>query len=347
MADRHGLIRDFGFWLSRKINFPLVAPDILQVSLTYKCNLQCKMCSIKNLPEQGDELSTEQVLHIISEAKNNKIKQILFTGGEPLLRKDIFEICRYCFNHGLKSIITTNGTLIDYEIAKNIADSKISHVHFSLDGLEESNDFFRGSGVFKKVISAIQLLDERRNKDDFFSIGIAFTVMNKNVGDLFKIVQLADALHVDSINLQPLAKDNTNFINRSQTDYWLEDNDIFVLEEEISRIKSFVPRRISINQEPRMELLSKYYRNSLIQKDWVCFGGFKTVFICYAKGEPLVYNCHGICGNLDKTSLKESWTSKEAYKLRLHSKKCRDLCLQACYSKESAQNFINLFKKPE
>lgn len=347
MGNTYNLIRNLGFWLSRKIDYPLITPDILQVSLTYRCNLRCKMCSIVNLSCEEDELTIDQIFHVIDEAKNNKIKQILFTGGEPFLRQDIFKICEYSFERGLISIITTNGVLIDCKIAEAIVNAKINHIHFSLDGLEEANDFFRGSGVFKRVIKAIQLLNEKRNKSNFFSIGIACTVMNKNVKDLFEIVQLADTLHVDSINFQPLIKDNTNFINQGQTDLWLKDNDIHILEEEILKINDFKPKYATIYKEPGLELLVKYYRGKLTKRDWVCFGGFKTAFICYEKGEPLVYSCHGICGNLDKGSFKKSWVSEEAYKLRINSRACRNLCLQTCYSKESAQSLANLLKKPE
>lgn len=337
--------RDFAFWFSRKIGYPLIAPDILQVSLTYKCNLRCKMCNIINLPQQEDELSSNQVFHVIDEAKINGIKQILFTGGEPFLRKDIFEICNYSSKKGLMNIVTTNGTLIDENLAEAISNSKINHIHFSLDGLEEANDFFRGSAVFGKVIRAIQFLNEKRKSNHVFSIGIACIVMDKNVKDLFKVFQLADRLGVNSINFQPLIKDNTNFVHPGEADFWLGNDDIRILEEEISKIKSFRAKQTILAQEPPMELLVKYYQNSLTKKNWACFGGFKTVFICFAKGEPLVYSCHGTCGNLDKISLKKSWTSKEAYKLRQHSKKCRDLCLQACYSKESAQSIVNLLRR--
>ena len=342
MAKLHNLLRNLGFWVSRKINYPLVTPDIIQISLTYRCNLRCKMCSIVNLSSEQKELTSEQVFHIINEAKDFGIKQVLLTGGEPFLRQDIFEICEYSFRQGLKNIITSNGTLIDHEMAEAIADSGVSHIHFSLDGREEANDFFRGEGAFKKIVKGIQLLGKKRNKERFFSIGIAVTIMNKNVKDLYKIVELADDLNVDSVNFQPLLKDNTNFINQGLPEFWLKNSDISILEEEILKINNFKPRYTTVYQEPRLELLVKYYQGKLTKRDWVCFGGFKTVFVCYAEGEPLVYSCHGICGNLDKTSLKKSWVSKEAYKRRLHSKTCRNLCLQTCYSKESAQHFINL-----
>jgi MoaA/NifB/PqqE/SkfB family radical SAM enzyme len=166
--------------------------------------------------------------------------------------------------------------------------------------------------------------------------------MDKNVKDLYKLVELADELNVNSVNFQPLLKDNTNFINQGLPEFWLKDSDIPILQEEILKINNFRPRHTTVYKEPRLELLVKYYGGKLTKRDWICFGGFRTVFICYSKGEPLVYTCHGTCGNLDKVPLKRTWTSRDAYKLRLHSKGCRNLCMQSCYSKESAQSFINL-----
>jgi len=334
----------FLFWLSRKINRPLVPPDVIQISLTYRCNLKCKMCRIVNLLPQDQELSTEQVFRVIDKAADYGIREVLLTGGEPFLREDIFRICEYSNSKGLKSIITTNGVLIDDNSAEAIADSGVSHIHFSLDGLEHANDFLRGRGVFSKVIEVINILNKKRNNGRFFSLGIACTVMNVCVGELYDLVRLADDLKVDVINFQPLANDNTNFLDRSSSPFWLREEDITVLQREMKRIRKYKPKYTTINEEPRLELLIKYYQAALTRKDWVCFGGFKTVFICFSKNQPLVYSCHGICGNLNGYSLKKVWQSKEARKLRIHSKKCRNLCMQSCYSQESAQSLGSLVK---
>lgn len=337
-------MNNFLFWLSRKINFPLVPPHTLQVSLTYRCNLRCKMCSIVNLLPPEEELSTAKLLRIIDEAVDYGVKELLLTGGEPFLRKDIFEICDYSSKKGLRNIVTTNGVLIDDALAESIVNSKLNHIHFSLDGLEATNDFFRGVGSFKKTMQGIRLLNAKRSVGRFLSIGIALTVMDRNVKELSEIIKLADDLNVDVINLQPLIKDNANFMDKDLPGFWLKDDSIVVLKEEISKIRGLRFRHLTIYEEPHLELLVKYYQSKLTKREWVCFGGFKTVFICYSKKEPLVYTCHGICGNLDETSLRKAWVSKEAHKLRLHSQSCQNLCMQSCYSKESAQSLINLAK---
>jgi len=314
----------------------------MQVSLTYRCNLRCKMCNIAGLLPEEEELSTAQVERAIDEAKKYGIKEIIFTGGEPFLRGDIFRLCGYAARNNLRSIITTNGVLIDDGLAESIASSEAGHIHFSLDGLEDSNDFFRGSGTFNKITRAIQLLLAKRTKGRFFSVGIALTVMEKNVRELSAITEFADNLGVDVINFQPLVKNNANFIDHSLPEFWVKDDSLAILEKEIAKIRKFKPRHISVFEEPHLELLVKYYQGRLNAKDWVCFGGFKTVFICYEKNKPLIYSCHGICGDLDRVSLKKAWSSKEARALREHSKKCRNLCMQSCYSFESAQSLRGL-----
>jgi MoaA/NifB/PqqE/SkfB family radical SAM enzyme len=332
------------FWLSRKINYPLVSPQVIQISLTYGCNLRCRMCSIANLLPQEEELSTEQIFHIIDEAKDYGIKEVLLTGGEPFLRKDIFEICEYAHKNGLRSIVTTNGALIDNGLSEKIAKSKASHIHVSLDGLEETNDFFRGSGTFKKITSAINILNQQRRDNHSFSLGIACTVMDKNVKELCEIVKFADSLDVDVINFQPLVSDNANFLDKNLPTFWVKNENIPTLVEEIKKIRQYAPKHITIYEEPQLELLVKYYKRELTRKDWVCFGGFKTIFICYSKNKPLVYSCHGVCGNLDEITLKKAWRSKEAYNLRRHSRRCRELCLQSCYSQYGAQSLSSLIR---
>lgn len=329
------------YWLSRKINYPLIHPEVVQVSLTYKCNLRCRMCSIAGLLPAEEELSTEQIYKIIDSAALYGIKELLLTGGEPFLRTDIFSICDYSHAKGMRNIITTNGVLIDGEMAERIAGSNLGHIHFSLDGLEETNDYYRGKNAFAKTIAAIQLLKKKKADTGKFSLGIAFTVMNENVSQLYDIVKLADGLNVDVINFQPLISDNANFIDRKIPQNWVAAEKMPLLRDQIKKIEETAWRYVTVLKEPRLELLVKYYQGALHKKDWTCFGGFKTAFVCFSKKEPLLYTCHGICGNLNEVSLRKAWTSRQAKELRLHSAKCKNLCIQSCYSREASSSLKN------
>ena len=166
--------------------------------------------------------------------------------------------------------------------------------------------------------------------------------MQDNVKELYDLFVLADESGVDVINFQPLVRDNANFMDKKVPVYWVQGEGVDILEAAIRRIRKYRPKHIFIHEEPRLELLTKYYRNELSKKDWVCFGGFKTAFVCYSKSEPLVYSCHGICGNLDKMTLKQAWRSREAYQLRRHSMNCRNLCMQSCYSLKNAESLLPL-----
>lgn len=331
------------YWLSRKIDYPLVPPEVMQVSLSYRCNLKCRMCSIAGLLPAEEELSTEQLYKIIDDASLYGIKELLLTGGEPFLREDIFSICDYSHSRGMRNIVTTNGILIDAGMSQRIAGSNLDHIHFSLDGLEETNDYYRGKHAFGRTIEAIKLLGRVKQGGGNFSLGVAVTVMGQNVSQLQGITQLADDLGVDVINFQPLISDNANFMDGKVPQDWVAAENLPLLREQVEKIKKSRWKHITVLQEPRLGLLAKYYEGALKKSDWVCFGGFKTVFICFSKKEPLVYTCHGICGSLKAMSLKDAWLSKEAHKLRRHSKKCKKLCLQSCYSREASSSLKKAF----
>jgi len=159
--------------------------------------------------------------------------------------------------------------------------------------------------------------------------------MEHNLEDLPKLLSFADDLGVDVINFQPLLKDNFNTPDRQESEFWVREAKWPALDQALQAVKDLKRDHIQIYEEPKLELLRKYYRKTLEKADWQCFGGYKTIFICGGDdGAPLVYTCHGICGNLNERSLRECWYSKEASALRRGVKNCRDLCLQSCYSRE-------------
>jgi len=338
------MLRNFKFWLSRRIGFPLVNPDVIQIPMTNLCNLRCRMCSISG--DGGRELSKETIIDILDQASAMGIKEAVLTGGEPFLRKDIFDILEHCRLRSIRWVITTNGTLIDRDLAQRLSDSGGGHLHFSLEGLEKTNDFFRGDGNFKKTIEAIKIINSLRNKGAFtLSVGIACTVMKQNLDDLLGLLEYSDSINVDVVNFQPMLKNNFNTPERGDSDFWIAADRIADLNEVIKKIRNYRGHHVSVFQEPGLDLFSKYYLKNLNSDNWKCFGGYKTIFICIGDdGSPLVYTCHGICGNLNEVSLKKAWVSRTARQLRKKSKKCKELCLQSCYSRESSSSLLNVLR---
>ncbi len=104
------------------------------ISVTNRCNLRCRMCQIP-LQSNG-EMATEELKEIIRDAAGLNPNSIVFSGGEPLLRKDIFELISFVNQRKINTCLTSNGTLIDNEVARNLASSGIGVVNISIEGPE-------------------------------------------------------------------------------------------------------------------------------------------------------------------------------------------------------------------
>lgn len=145
----------------------LSAPIELLMELTWKCNLKCVHCMMnaeycpENEPEDG-ELTTEEIKGIIDRACELGVAHIDFSGGEPLLRKDIFEILEYSSKKGVEPCLLSNGTLITEEVAKKLKEVGVYKIELNLDGhTAELYDSFRGvKGAFDKTITAIKAVQK-------------------------------------------------------------------------------------------------------------------------------------------------------------------------------------------
>jgi Fe-coproporphyrin III synthase len=129
-------------------------------NITRTCNLKCIHCySNSEHKRYAGELTNEEARKVIDDLAGFQIPVLLFSGGEPLLRRDLFELASYANTKGIRMTLSTNGTVIDRETAAKIKGVGFSYVGVSLDGMEEVHDFFRGtSGAFRKTISGIRNL---------------------------------------------------------------------------------------------------------------------------------------------------------------------------------------------
>ena len=156
--------------------------------LTYKCNLQCKMCPFWQRPS-GDS-SIEQEKAILRQIYASGVCGIAFEGGEPLLRKDLAEILAFSRSLPLHTSLVTNGTLLESRIDK-IAPFINGAVYVSLDGLEKTHDTIRGvNGCFRKAVRGIMASREK------VSVTINTTIMAENIHEIEDLVKLANELDV-------------------------------------------------------------------------------------------------------------------------------------------------------
>jgi AdoMet-dependent heme synthase len=142
-------------------------PNEIMIEVTDRCNLKCEFCFNKLYILQsgkGDELSTLNIKEIIDKIKKAKVPILRFTGGEPLLRDDIFELMNYAYQKGLKVWLNTNATLIDRPIAQKIS-RYVENVLVSLNSYSSTSELsLTGNNVFKSKLKGILLLKESRIK---------------------------------------------------------------------------------------------------------------------------------------------------------------------------------------
>ena len=170
-------------------------------NLIRRCNLTCKHCySISADTDFKGELSTQEVFNVMDDLKAFSVPVLILSGGEPLLRPDIFDISHRAKKMGFYVGLSSNGTLIDENNIKTIAAVGYNYVGISLDGLRETHDRFRRqSGAFDKSIKAIRLC-----RDHGIKIGMRFTLTQDNVHEFPQMLQLMDEENIDKFYLSHL-----------------------------------------------------------------------------------------------------------------------------------------------
>ncbi|MBI5124186.1 MAG: radical SAM protein [Candidatus Omnitrophica bacterium] len=156
---------------------------------TKSCNLSCVHCYFDaHAKKDKDELTTEEAKAMVDDLAAFGAPVLLFSGGEPFMRPDLFELGAYALSKGLRTVISTNGTLIAKDTAKRIKDAGFSYVGISLDGLEKVNDEFRKmQGAFKKTVEGI-----RNCRAAGVRSGLRFTINKHNFQDIPGIFDLLE-----------------------------------------------------------------------------------------------------------------------------------------------------------
>ncbi|MBI4302628.1 MAG: radical SAM protein [Chloroflexi bacterium] len=154
-----------------------------------RCNLHCVHCySASQDKDYPGELTTNEGLAFIASLAQYGVPVLLFSGGEPFLRPDLFSLAQYAVAKGIRTVISTNGTLITPAMAQKVKESGISYVGVSLDGLEEINDRFRGKkGAFQEALRGI-----RNCRDAGVRMGLRFTITKRNFNQINNILDLVE-----------------------------------------------------------------------------------------------------------------------------------------------------------
>lgn len=175
----------------------LLKPALAVFCVTNECSLRCIHCSSAASTRLRDELTRSDIETMIDDLHEAGLIHLGISGGEPFLRKDLFDIVRYALNKSLDVGISTNGTIITPKIVKDLthlSEEGSLRLQVSFDGAtERTNDRIRGNGVFKKAIQALKMFLEKG-----LNVSIGFTPNRWNIHELEQILNLAIKLRVNT-----------------------------------------------------------------------------------------------------------------------------------------------------
>ena len=185
---------EFGFCRPIQIHAPL----LVVWNFTYKCNLNCKHCYSNSGASAKHELSTQEALKVVDQLADFGVTSLAFSGGEPLMRKDFFEVAKHAVDSGLYVSLATNGTLLTEENVKKLKEIGLHYVEVSVDGANaKTHDHFRGkTGAFEQTM---QGLKNCMNKN--ICTCIAITGTKNNLTEIPAVIDMAENMGIDRFTL--------------------------------------------------------------------------------------------------------------------------------------------------
>ncbi|MDD4062722.1 MAG: radical SAM protein [Candidatus Pacebacteria bacterium] len=283
-----------------------------QWHITERCNLNCTHC-YKEQKFIKEELSTQELLDILDHyykqlndwGLDRDQNRISFTGGEPFIRDDFWQILENCFQNKDKITygILSNGTLLSKESVQKLKALEIDYFQVSLEGLEEINDEIRGQGSFKKIINALELLN---NFNIDFSISM--TVTKANLREVPDVISLAKEIGASSIGVRRLVPVG---VGKKMEELMLTPQETKDLFKYINQENNKSDFSVSVGCEEGL------LAQEMILPRGICNAGYYS-FSVLPNGD--VYPCRRLpilCGNLTQNSFQDILTkSKELQDLR-------------------------------
>jgi heme b synthase len=297
-------------------------PKWIAWETTQKCNLKCVhcRCSSDMLSSEGD-FSTEEGKKLLKEISDYSKPVVVLSGGEPLLRPDIFELAEYGTSLGLRICMATNGALVNDEVCEKMKKADIKMVSLSLDGSTAAvHDDFRGcTGAFQGVVNAAGYFRKHGQK---FLINSSFTKRNQSdIANTFKVAKSLGATAWYMFMIVPTGRGEEIMSELiSKEDYeeildWHYQQE--KLEDDILMRPTCAPHYYRIVPQKAKAEGVKFERRSLTFST----GGGKgciaaqTICLidCFGNVKPCSY-FHRTAGNVKTTPFREIWENSEIFK---------------------------------
>ena len=291
---------------------PIASPErfvplVMSWNVTRECNMKCSHCYINATDNKlKNELTTTEAKALIDQIYEVSRPLLILSGGEPLLRGDIFELIKYGSTKGLKMGLGSNGSLIDEKVARKLKDSGIATVSISLDShIPQQHDDFRGvTGAWEKAVDAIKAL--RKNN---VLVQVNTTLTQQNYSQIDDIMSLAEGIGVENFHLFFLVPTGrgTKLTDISPQKY----------EDMITRTFAKASRhKLNVRPSCAPQFMRIAKDMGLDMRQWIrgCIAGLYYCRI-YPNGDvtPCPYLPIKL-GNIREKSFKEIWTSSSMFK---------------------------------
>lgn len=310
-----------------------ISPIKIGWEVTERCNSKCKTCQRWRNNNISAELTTAEGIDFLKQIKDAGVSGISFSGGEPLLRKDIFDLVRYAKRIGLQTSIISNGFMINSEDkAALLCSSGLDRISLSIDGSTPAvNDWIRGvNGGYEKVIRATALLQKHRtsNKPKIY---YNTTFNKKNIFQFHGMVKLITKMNIDGWGFQ-LIHNSREALLFPVEEILVERNEINELCHQIKETKA-KHKHLFANYDGFYSEFATYVQDKKKLSKYRCIAG-SLAGIIEANGN--IRACQVapyILGNIREKSFKEIWYSAKAKEIRQKIKdgKC-PVCWLNCYA---------------
>jgi AdoMet-dependent heme synthase len=172
-------------------------PFHLVWNVTNACNLHCEHCFSASGKPLPDELTTAEAYDLLEQLADAGVFDLAFCGGEPLIRRDVFDLLGYASAAGITTGLGSNGWLIKERVMEKLHRAGVQRVQISLDGLEENHDRIRGrAGLFARTVAGIKI-----SVASGMRTHVCFTPHRGNLADLEPVIDLCAELGVHLFNL--------------------------------------------------------------------------------------------------------------------------------------------------
>lgn len=292
----------------------------LLIEITQKCNAACDQCGSRCDIHSEERLTKDQILSALLDIKGHLGTDVMLniTGGEPLLRHDLFEIMTEATAMGFDWGMVTNGSLITDDVIKKMKQSGMKTITVSVDGLQQTHDSLRHlPGCWNKIMAALKKL---KQADFLDHLQVTFTANRRNVYEFEDLYRILHPIGLDSIRVSFMDP-----IGRA-----LDNTDLLLTREEMLYFTGLVNR---INRRPRHTKIlwgcPHFLGDLLDNRRFYCFAGIHTASILF-NGDIFVcpnveHRREFIQGNILTDSFSKVWTEGFAvFRSRALPEKCRD-----------------------